>query len=735
MLNALSLTAAASPQKKLHWIPHFIESGIEPKAARDYQDKALWGYIDHTGQFVVKPIFDWAEQFYDGAGEVTISKQNFLVDKSGRTVAARSDEDTHDCNTDKEIKFEKDLLDATGKLLIPKPEDVTVYAFSEGYAQFCMPHRYVKKHYPQYHQKFDDYEQKNDTEREERKKDGHFGFIDEAGKIVIPPKYYRVKPFKNGLAEVEYSNEGSIRSGWVNSKGELLGGQLFGGVGQFINERAVITNYTKPDMTYSIIDSKGKIIVDALEEANEFYNGVASIKRDHKWSLIDTDGKVLKELPYLKVNYYRDGLALVSTDLGSGYIDDKGDLVIPLRFAHAENFHKGLAPASIKLDLAQRQAILNQFKEWKIGYINTAGKFVIAPKYIGARHFREGLAPVRIGYKWGYIDINGKLKIPAIYDDARSFSEGLAPARQGPLWGYIDKTGQWQIKPRFRKDENSFSQIPIGNFSEGMALTQLSGESWRFIDRHGNYCFKRGPWEWVRDTNNVFHEGLASVRLESDQGETQGYMDKLGQVKFKGFSSGSSFAEGLARVTIRKSYSHPHKTGYIDKTGKLVIAAKYDDGKSFSEGLAAVATGYHLPRHFVGKWKFIDRKGRTLTNGNFDDVKNFSGGMAAVKIKDNWGFINKLGQLTIKPRYDYVESFANGRALVKSKDRFGYIDKTGRIILPIKYSLAASFSDGRALVVVPSQPDIAFNTNESIAFELKPNQKVEDCLLELPDAE
>lgn len=253
--------------------------------------------------------------------------------------------------------------------------------------------------------------------------------------------------------------------------------------------------------------------------------------------------------------------------------------------------------------------------------------------------------------------------------------------------------------------------------------------------RGKGYCFKRGRWEWVRNTDHVFHEGLASVRLESRQDDTQGYMDKRGQVKFKGFTSGSSFAEGLAKVTIRKSYSQPHKTGYIDKTGKLVIAAKYDDGKSFSEGLAAVATGKYEYRNFIGKWKFIDRKGRTLTTGNFADVKNFSEGMAAVKIKDSWGFINKLGQLTIKPKYDCVESFANGRALVKSKDRFGYIDKAGQIIIPIKYSLAASFSDGRALVVVPSQPDIAFNTNESFEFELKPNQKAEDGLLELPDAE
>ena len=35
------------------------------------------------------------------------------------------------------------------------------------------------------------------------------------------------------------------------------------------------------------------------------------------------------------------------------------------------------------------------------------------------------------------------------------------------------------------------------------------------------------------------------------------------------------------------------KDGYIDKTGKLVIPAQFDDAKPFSEGLAAV--GFKVP--------------------------------------------------------------------------------------------------------------------------------------------
>ena len=39
--------------------------------------------------------------------------------------------------------------------------------------------------------------------------------------------------------------------------------------------------------------------------------------------------------------------------------------------------------------------------------------------------------------------------------------------------------------------------------------------------------------------------------------------------------------------------------GYIDKTGKLVIPAQFDDADNFSEGLAGVYTH--------GKWGYISR--------------------------------------------------------------------------------------------------------------------------------
>ena len=53
------------------------------------------------------------------------------------------------------------------------------------------------------------------------------------------------------------------------------------------------------------------------------------------------------------------------------------------------------------------------------------------------------------------------------------------------------------------------------------------------------------------------------------------------------------------------------KRGYIDKTGKLVIARQYDVAETFYEGLAAVMVGeISVYDDSSGKWGYIDTSGK-----------------------------------------------------------------------------------------------------------------------------
>ncbi|MHC4489349.1 MAG: WG repeat-containing protein [Planctomycetota bacterium] len=57
--------------------------------------------------------------------------------------------------------------------------------------------------------------------------------------------------------------------------------------------------------------------------------------------------------------------------------------------------------------------------------------------------------------------------------------------------------------------------------------------------------------------------------------------------------------------------------GYIDNSGKVVIAQQYDDARDFSEGLARV--------NISGKWGYIDRYGDIFIEATFVDSLDIGG--------------------------------------------------------------------------------------------------------------
>ncbi len=85
------------------------------------------------------------------------------------------------------------------------------------------------------------------------------------------------------------------------------------------------------------------------------------------------------------------------------------------------------------------------------------------------------------------------------------------------------------------------------------------------------------------------------------------------------------------------------KSGYIDNTGKIVIAPVYSYARWFSEGLAAVSTGY----------------GGTLCDT---------------------GFLDRDGGFAIQPRFGETGTFRSGLCLVTTEHEVGYIDRTGEFV-------------------------------------------------------
>lgn len=216
-------------------------------------------------------------------------------------------------------------------------------------------------------------------------------------------------------------------------------------------------------------------------------------------------------------------------------------------------------------------------------------------------------------------------------------------------------------------------------------------------------------------------EGL--VKFYEPYGEwgesTARMVDKTGKVLLpKGkFSDIFKFSEGLAGV-ITTDY----KAGFINKSGKFVIAPIYEpaisgDGgeisevNSFSEGLVSVAK---LGRGSYGEetslWGFIDKTGNTVIPFKYAAAGNFGSGLAPVaKLNDSednyiWGFVDKAGQTKIPFNYDYAGSFSEGVAVVARNEKYGVIDVNNKLIVPFKYDYMGDYSEGLAPVFLSGTP-------------------------------
>ena len=129
----------------------------------------------------------------------------------------------------------------------------------------------------------------------------------------------------------------------------------------------------------------------------DLYLGLQKIKQDDHWGFVNAKGEIVVPCKYNDVTYFQEGLACVESDKRKwGFVDEKGNEVIPCKWEDVGFFSEGLAYV--------------EDANWQKGFIDKTGKIVIPCQWEDAMPFSHGFTNVKSSDgKWKKINKAGKL--------------------------------------------------------------------------------------------------------------------------------------------------------------------------------------------------------------------------------------------------------------------------------------------------------------------------------------
>ena len=326
-------------------------------------------------------------------------------------------------------------------------------------------------------------------------------------------------------------------------------------------------------------------------------------------TIVITEQFANKIRKYDKLGSFHEGLALVQRNGLWGYIDAKGDEVIPC-------IYKGTEYGNYGFDFSEGMAVIID-KNGKYGYINTKGEVVIKPQFQQAGSFSESVASVFLDGKLNFIGKDGKY----IEELSNKFIWDFNMNRNLPQF----KNGVCEV------------HIPAKEPSEGVIADII------YIDKNGNQIEK--PEEVVKK----------ELYVRYYEGEKVGYKDSIGNIIVPAkYTTIGDFSCGVAVATLEYGqrgygmeewYSDDYVSiyGYVDLNGHETFT-KQDYDK-----IETAAMNAEMEKN----QEKLRREKEEAEQRQMESVKSW--------IQGNWKCNTPYGEVRLGISGDYIAVFSNGR--------------------------------------------------------------------------
>lgn len=280
----------------------------------------VFGVINVSGVFVVKPRYETIAEFSEGRAAVTDSHGFHVIDEGGNVLTSKPysyigtyKEGRSICaGTNQQGKYLYGYLDERGREIIPLSYQ-SAMDFRNGKAvvqinefKYALIERSgnVIQTYP--------YAFVGDNGEGllafQGKTNSRYGFIDEAGHVVIEPKYTGAQPFQEGRAVVNTAENYMSAFGLIDRNGIFIIGPIYNDIRPLGENRLAVGKAIDEKQSfigsrYAISDTNGLVFTDFVYyNVGNYENGLASVDNGTDTFFVGRDGKAAAGLPIVHGN-------------------------------------------------------------------------------------------------------------------------------------------------------------------------------------------------------------------------------------------------------------------------------------------------------------------------------------------------------------------------------------------------------------------------------------------------
>ena len=516
------------------------------------------------------------------------------------------------------------------------------------------------------------------------------------GEVLSEFDYEKIRPYKVGYFEVTYMG----RKGLIDDKGDLIIPPLYKKF-ELSKGTAKGLPFTQWDAYQNSKFKKSSFFDDFFELSDSRFainsgNTTAIIGDNEQYFYINENQQIIDS---------QGGLAIIK-DLDKGFqgvVTREGKFLLNINYDSIYFSSEYMAASIDKLGSS----------DWTI--FSLEGKQINASSYESIIPYSNKFKATRKG-KSGLLNKFGEEISPFLYDEIEEEKNGLSVVKYQNRKGVIDQTGLWIITPYNDSIHIDKRRIYVEQGSQ-FKLFEFNGHL-SFSTYDTLMLFSRGYA--LKSTDGLSLYNFRNERLlEPSYDSISQVNDNLyalyrnNRIFFYRPSDGADFeldpeisrvlkySEGYVKIMKDGQY------GFVDESGQLRIANRYQQAKNFSEGFAAVK--------LIGNWGYIDKAENLVIQPSFEEAQPFYNKLAVVKQGNYYGLIAPNTELVLNTVYDDITRFED-YMIIESQGLLGLVDTNGNLIKDCQYDEITPLAKKVFLV----RKDEKFGIIDSMGADLVP---------------